>query len=177
PPPVPPQVKFTPPVIKKAEEVREDEKPAEQKELETKMASTTNAEGNTTNIEAPPVLEKPNTVENAAPAKEEIFEFVEQNAEFPGGDDALYKYLGEHIHYSNQAREQGITGKVVLTFVVHGGDGSISDVKVIRSLGYGLDEEAIRQVKSMPRWKPAKQNGKDVSSTFTLPIDFRLDEE
>ncbi|HNB82037.1 MAG TPA: energy transducer TonB, partial [Chitinophagaceae bacterium] len=88
-----------------------------------------------------------------------------------------YKYLSENIKYTNSAREQGITGKVILSFVVRGADGSITDVKVVRGLGYGLDEEAIKKVKAMPHWKPARQNGKEVSSTFTLPVDFRLDEE
>lgn len=94
----------------------------------------------------------------------EIFTVVEQQATFPGGVKELNKYLAQNIKYPQQARETGTQGKVYLTFVVEK-DGSITDIKILRDIGSGCGEEAIRVVKSMPRWTPAMQRGKKVSKT------------
>ena len=85
--------------------------------------------------------------------EEEIFTIVEQMPEFPGGTEKLFKYLGKNIEYPPMAKDAGIKGKVYVTFVVDK-DGSITDVKVLRGIGGGCDEEAVRVVKSMPKWKP-----------------------
>ena len=176
PPPVKPQVKFTPPVIKKAEEVRDEEKPPPKQELEKATASTVTVKGDeNAKLEAPDMGPGPATIEPVKEVKDEIFEFVEQEAQFPGGEDALFRYLSEHIKYPNAAREGGIEGRVILSFVVRS-DGNITDVKVSRGIGYGCDEEATRVVKGMPNWKAGKQNGKQVSSTFSLPVVFQLEE-
>jgi protein TonB len=95
--------------------------------------------------------------------------------DFPGGEDALAAYLGKNIKYPKQANEAGIQGRVVLNFVVNE-DGDISDIKVARGIGYGCDQEAMRVVNSMPKWKPGKQNGKAVKVSFSLPIMFQLEE-
>lgn len=107
------------------------------------------------------------------PVVETIFDVVEEQAEFPGGTAKLYEYLGQNLKYPAMAREAGVQGKVYVQFVVFK-DGNIGDVKVIRGIGSGCDEEAIRVVKSMPKWTPGKQRKVPVSSRFTLPIVFRL---
>ena len=102
-----------------------------------------------------------------------IFDVVEQNAQFPGGDEACYKWLSEHIKYPSICQEQGIQGRVFVSFVVNK-DGSIVDVKVMRSPDENLSKEAERVVKLMPKWKPARQGNKTVRSRFNLPVMFRL---
>lgn len=113
------------------------------------------------------------TEDEPEPVAEEIFTFVEEYPEFPGGDKALREYILNNIKYPEVARTSGITGTVYVQFVVEK-DGSISDVKVVRGIGGGCDEEAVRVVKSMPRWKPGKQRGQPVRVYFTLPIEFKL---
>ena len=105
--------------------------------------------------------------------EEEIFTIVENMPEFPGGTTALFKYLGKNIKYPAMAKDAGIKGKVYVTFVVDR-DGSIADVKVLRGIGGGCDEEAVRVVKSMPKWAPGKQRGKAVRVQYNLPINFIL---
>ena len=103
---------------------------------------------------------------------EEIFEFVEQQPEFPGGAAEMYNYLGKEVKYPEMAREAGIQGKVYVKFVVKK-DGSIGEVKVVRGVHKTLDREAIRAIKSMPKWTAGEQRGKKVSVWFTLPVNFR----
>lgn len=106
-------------------------------------------------------------------AEEEIFQVVEEQPEFPGGAAAMYKYLQENIQYPDAARNANLTGKVYVSFVVEK-DGSISNAVVKRDIGGGCGAEAVRVVKSMPKWKPGKQRGKAVRSAFTLPVNFNL---
>lgn len=101
------------------------------------------------------------------------FKIVEEEAEFPGGYGKLIEYLAKSIQYPQQALETGTKGGVMLTFVVEK-DGSITDIKVIRDIGSGCGQEAIRVVKEMPKWKPAKQRGKVVRQQFVLPVSFDL---
>jgi protein TonB len=105
--------------------------------------------------------------------EEEIFTIVEKMPSFPGGVDALFYYLGSNISYPDMAKDARIEGKVYITFVVDR-DGSIADVKVLRGIGGGCDEEAIRVVKSMPSWDPGEQRGKKVRVQYNLPINFVL---
>lgn len=109
----------------------------------------------------------------AKPKEEEIFVAVEQRAEFPGGTAALMKYLSSHLHYPEAATQNDVQGKVVLQFVVEK-DGSVGAVTVLKGLDRDCDREAIRVVKSMPKWQPGKNNGVPVRSYFQLPITFRL---
>ena len=106
--------------------------------------------------------------------EQHIFMVVEQMPFFPGGQGALMKYLAEHIKYPELAKESGIQGRVFINFVVEP-DGSIDHVKVLRGIGGGCDEEAVRVVKSMPRWIPGKQRGKPVRVSFNLPVKFTLE--
>lgn len=98
---------------------------------------------------------------------------LEQYPEFPGGEDALFNYLSAHIKYPSKAIENEREGKVVIGFVVNK-DGEIDEMSVLKSLGYGCDEEAMRVIKDMPKWKAGKNNGKPVKVYYTLPIHFEL---
>ena len=102
-----------------------------------------------------------------------IFDVVEENASFPGGDAECMKWLQEHIKYPAICQEQGVQGRVTVAFVVNR-DGTIVDVKVVRSPDPNLAKEAERVVKLMPKWKPARQGNKTVRSRFNLPVMFRL---
>ena len=103
----------------------------------------------------------------------EIFTVVEQMPEFPGGMNRLAEYLATNIRYPQLARESGIQGRVFINFVVEA-DGSVTNVRVIRSLGGGCDEEAMRVVRNMPRWTPGRQRGRAVRVSYNLPVNFRL---
>lgn len=105
--------------------------------------------------------------------KGQVYTFVEQMPEFPGGQSALLAYLQKNIRYPNDAREQGIQGKVFLSFVVDEA-GRVKDVDVKKGVHPSLDKEALRVVKAMPLWKPGKHEGKPVAVRFTLPISFKL---
>jgi TonB family protein len=107
---------------------------------------------------------------------EEVFVFVEELPEFPGGSEARLKFLQENLNYPQQAKEKGIQGTVYVKFVVEK-DGSISDAKIIRGIGAGCDEEVLRVVKLMPKWKPGKQRGKAVRVYFNMPVKFTLTKE
>ncbi len=107
------------------------------------------------------------------PVEAEIFTVVEESPGFPGGDEKLYEFLAKNMKYPQMARESGIQGVVYVTFVVEP-DGSISNVRVLRDIGGGCGEEAIRVVKAMPRWTPGKQRGKAVRVQFNLPVKFTL---
>ena len=113
-----------------------------------------------------------------APVEEEeeevVFVVVENMPEFPGGQQALFKYLSENVKYPVIAQENGIQGRVICQFVVNK-DGAIVDIEVVRSSGdASLDKEAIRVIKSMPKWKAGKQRGKPVRVKYTLPVNFKL---
>ncbi|MCB2221533.1 MAG: energy transducer TonB [Bacteroidetes bacterium] len=102
-----------------------------------------------------------------------IFQVVEEQPTFPGGMEALYKYLGESINYPQIAREAGIDGPVYIKFIVWQ-DGSIRNIQLERGIGGGCDEEAFRVVKAMPNWIPGKQRSKPVNVQMVLPVNFKL---
>ncbi|MCW5912033.1 MAG: energy transducer TonB [Cyclobacteriaceae bacterium] len=104
---------------------------------------------------------------------DQIFSVVEETAEPKGGMPAFYKYVGEKMKYPAQARRMGVEGRVFVEFVVNR-DGSIVDVKAIKGIGAGCDEEAVRVVQSAPSWKPGKQRGKPVRQKMVIPIIFKL---
>lgn len=167
PPPLKSTVKFTPPVIKPDEEVREEDQPPIQEEMKDKDAGAKTQEGDPNGV--PDGLGK--EVVEEAPATP--FTIVEQMPEFPGGEGELMKYLGQKIVYPPIAKDNGIQGKVYVNFVVDA-NGDIRDAKVVRGIGGGCDEEALRVVKSMPKWKAGKQNGRTVPVYYNLPIKFTL---
>lgn len=108
--------------------------------------------------------------------EEEIFVAVEQQPEFPGGTAALMKWLANNVRYPQMALENGISGRVIVKFVVEK-DGSVSGVTLVRGVDKDLDREAIRVVKSMPKWQPGKNNGQAVRCYFNLPVNFKLAEQ
>ena len=111
--------------------------------------------------------------EEEVAAEEEVFLVVEDDPEFPGGLDALSLFIANNIKYPQLAKENNIEGRVYVTFVVEK-DGSVGQVKVLRDIGGGCGQEAVRVVKSMPKWKPGKQRGKPVRTQFNLPVSFTL---
>jgi protein TonB len=104
---------------------------------------------------------------------EEIMLFPETQPSFPGGIDAFYQYLGESVVYPKQAIRQGVSGKVFVEFVVDK-DGSLSQIKVLKGIGAGCDEEALRVIENSPRWNPGKQRGRAVRVRMVVPISFKL---
>jgi len=114
-------------------------------------------------------------VQAAAPEEEsdQIFTIVEESASPKGGMAAFYKFVGEKIKYPPQARRMGIEGRVFVEFVI-AKDGTLTEVKAIKGIGAGCDEEAVRIVQSSPPWNPGKQRGKPVKQRYTLPIIFKL---
>ena len=170
-------VKFTAPVIKKDEEVKEeDEIKLDEVQKSDKAVGAFTVEGNDEVGGA--VLKAKEDIAAPEPPKHvveetKIFTVVEQMPMYPGGDAALMGYLRDNIHYPTVAAENGVQGRVVVGFVVER-DGSITDVKVLRSVDPSLDREAMRVVKSMPRWTPGKQNGSAVRVKYQVPVTFRL---
>ena len=112
-------------------------------------------------------------VEEEEVEEEEVFMVVEEAPEFPGGTQECMKWLGKNIVYPQISAEQGIQGRVTVSFVVNK-DGSIVDATILRGVDPYLDKEALRVVNKMPKWKPGKQRGKPVRVKFNLPITFRL---
>ncbi len=126
-------------------------------------------------VEQNEVLEEyvaPEVVEEEV-VEQEIFKIVEEMPAFPGGEAKLMEYVAKNVKYPQIARETGVQGRVYVNFVVEP-DGSVSNVSVLRGIGGGCDEEAIRVVKSMPKWKPGKQRGKAVRVSYMLPVNFKL---
>jgi protein TonB len=105
--------------------------------------------------------------------EQEIFQIVEEMPSFPGGEAKLMEFVAKNIKYPQIARETGIQGRVFVGFVVEP-DGSISNVKLLRGIGGGCDEEAMRVIKSLPKWKPGKQRGKAVRVSYQIPVFFKL---
>jgi len=114
----------------------------------------------------------PEVVEDEV-VEQEIFKIVEEMPSFPGGEAKLMEYVAKNVKYPQIARETGIQGRVFVNFVVEP-DGSVSNVSVLRGIGGGCDEEAMRVVKNMPKWKPGKQRGKPVRVQYMLPVNFKL---
>ena len=156
PPPPPPP----PPAPTTVLEIVEDDEDVEEVEMED-----TEAEEDT----KVDVIEQP----EERVEEEQIFTIVEQMPSFPGGEEALFKYLGKSIKYPQMAADAGISGVVYVTFVVDK-DGKVKDAKVLRGIGGGCDEEALRVVNNMPPWQPGKQRGKPVKVQYNLPIRFTL---
>ncbi len=107
------------------------------------------------------------------PDKDGVYQIVEEMPKFPGGENALMDYVAKNVVYPKEAQEKGISGRVFVGFIVEK-DGSVSEVKVLRGIGGGCDEESIRVVKAMPKWKPGKQDGKPVRVSYQMPINFKL---
>lgn len=168
-------VKFTAPVIKKDDEVKpEDELKTQDELMNTKTAigaldvkGNDDANGEVLKIKEAVAQPEPK------PEVEKVFDVVEQMPSFPGGPSALMEWLSNNVKYPVVAQENGVQGRVVVSFVVER-DGSITDVKVVRGVDPSLDREASRVVRAMPRWIPGKQNGSAVRVKYNVPVAFRL---
>ena len=171
--------KFTAPVIKKDDLVKEDNQVKQMDQLDDKAAvgnkdvegvkdRTVEAIRNDIAVATPPPPPAPKPE-----VSNKVFDVVEEMPSFPGGNAALMNFLNNNIKYPVVAQENGVQGRVIIGFVVER-DGSITDVKVMRSVDPSLDREAQRVVKAMPKWKPGKQNGSAVRVKFTVPVTFKL---
>ena len=160
-------IKFTPPEV--TEEKVEDIPPPQEKLEETKAAEVTQ-EGD------PDALVVADT-KNEVIEDNQVYDLVaiQEQPGFPGGDAELFKFLQKNIQFPPVEKENGIQGKVFITFVVDK-DGSVTSVEIYKGLkgGPGCDKEAVRVVKMMPKWSPGKQNGKSVKVRYILPIHFKL---
>lgn len=180
PPPEPPkprveQVRFPPPVVKPDNEIKEKDPPT-QKDLEVKDPGPKDQKGDPTqevridepvgNSDTKAAVEDPN----------QIFVSVENPSTYPGGIEKFYEYLQKSIRYPAVARENNVQGKVFVQYVVEK-DGSLTDIKVVRGIGSGCDEEAVRVLKNSKKWTPGMQNGRPVRSQYTIPISFTLQEQ
>ncbi|MCU0423634.1 MAG: energy transducer TonB [Bacteroidia bacterium] len=169
PPPLKSTVKFTPPEIKPDQEVP-DEPPPTQDDMKDKDAGTQTVEGDANGVDLS-LIPTGNGDGVTGEAEPEILTFAEQPAEFNGD---VYEWLGNNLNYPDMAKQAGVEGKVNVEFVVNE-DGSISDVKAVgKKANWGFDESAVEAVKRMPKWKPAKQNGKAARLRMTIPIKFQL---
>jgi protein TonB len=164
PPPVQQTIKFTPPKVVKDEEVQEP--PPTQEEVKDVQVSTETHEGEKV-VDLPP--------ENPVVSEDEgkIFTIVEEMPTFPGGEDKMIEYIAKNTKYPPVARENDIKGRVFVNFYIDK-EGKVQGVKLIRGIGGGCDEEALRVVRSMPPWKPGKQNGRPVNVYYNLPVNFTL---
>ncbi len=183
PPPTPPPptrstIQFVPPIIKKDEQVADQEPPTVEEVIETKADVGKETKQGTD--DAPPeIIDNPieaKVVDAPVRQEEKTFEMfdIQKPPSFPGGEAELLKYLAENIKYPPLARENNIQGQVVLSFVV-GKRGEIMDVTIIKDIGGGCGKEAVRVVESMPRWIPGEANGNPVKVRFVLPVRFKLE--
>lgn len=185
PPPSAPTNRFVDPVVKPDESVKNEEKMTAQKDIIHQPDTKTNTEGDpnkpvtdnkenkpaTTDKPTAPVVEKTTKTVNNPPI---IHTFAEVMPEFEGGQKALMKYLAKHIKYPSVAIENQIEGTVFVEFIVNE-DGNVSSPRVVRgNLGGGCEEEALRVIGKLPKWKAGKQNGKAVKVRYTVPVKFQL---
>lgn len=162
--PPPPEPEELPEEITDEFTVVEDDKKVDAVEFKSEDDQNSKVE-----IHQAPVV----VVEVEEEEEDKIFDVVEENPEFPGGMSALNKYFRENVKYPVMAQEMNIQGKVLVKFTVWK-DGSIRDAQIVRSADKSLDQEALRLVSRMPKWKPGKQRGKPVNCKFTVPVTFKL---
>jgi len=171
-------VRNLPLVVMPEADVVDEVLPPTTDELQDATSGTQTAEGTgDIDVIAPPESNAPTVTEKAieaAPKTDEVFISVEQYPEYPGGLEAMRSFLSKNLAYPRAASSAGVSGRVYVSFVVNT-DGSLTDVQVLKGIGFGCDEEAVRVVKKMPSWKPGKQSGRSVRVKFNLPISFTLE--
>lgn len=177
PPPPPPKlttIKFTPPVVKKDEEVKKQEVP-DQEELKEKTVATVTVQGNTNAPDLSALVQGDGDKVVEAVVENKVYTYVEQMPQLPGGggNGAIVAAIQKAVKYPSQALRNQVEGRIFVSFTVNA-QGEVSDVKVVKGLGSGLDEETIRAVKTLPKFIPGKQNGRAVSVSFTVPITFKI---
>ena len=175
PPPLKSTIKFTAPVIKKDEEVSEDEEIKSQDELAARgntAISVADVIGND-EIDGQDIADFKDFIAPEA-EEEEVYISVEEMPMFPGGDEALMKYIRDHLNYPQTAIERGLEGRVTLRFVVNK-EGYVQDVTVLRGVHELLDREAVRVIQSLPRFAPGRMNGNAVNVYYNVPVVFHLE--
>ncbi|MDL2262561.1 TonB family protein [Bacteroidales bacterium OttesenSCG-928-I21] len=177
PPPLKSSIKFTAPVIKKREEIAEEDEMKDQKDLiQAKETISTHDIVGTDEEHGKDIAELNEIMQENldAPPGQPAFTIVEQMPQFPGGEGELLKYISKSLRYPAVSQENGIQGKVTVRFVVSK-TGEVTNVEILRSSVDGpCDKEAIRVIQSMPKWIPGKQNGVNVNVYYVVPITFRL---
>ncbi|MCP9754820.1 energy transducer TonB [Lacihabitans sp. CCS-44] len=150
--------------------------PPTQEDMDGKAISNKTVDGNESAemMSPPPAPEITRTINMDEPDEQKVFISVEQQPQFPNGEKEMYKFLSQNINYPATAVRANVSGKVYLKFVVEK-DGSIANIEIVKGIGFGCDEEAIKVIKSMPNWSPGKQNGKAVRVYFNMPVVYRLD--
>lgn len=154
-------------------EIVDDDTEIEEEEIQTSEDTHEAITGPSGPQVTGPVMTGPIGPVEEASDEDQVYEVVENNPEFPGGDEALMAYLQKNIKYPAIAQDNGIQGRVIIEFVVNR-DGSVVDPKVMKSLDPSCDKEAMRVIKAMPKWKPGRQRGKAVRVKFRVPVLFRL---
>lgn len=161
-------------IVEDSEVTKEDEVKTQEDLAQTETAfGATDFDKGTDDVTVVREIREEVVVEEKKPEPEKIFTAVEESPKFPGGDAELYKWLSKNIRYPEMAAQNNIQGRVTVQFVVEK-DGSIGEVKVVRGKDPDLDKEAVRVVKSLPKFIPGKMNGQSVRVWYTLPIMFKL---
>lgn len=172
PPDLKSSVKFTAPVIKKDEEVTDENALKSQEELTKNTAAISLADVKGSEKGTVDIADvKANVTQEV---EEKVYTVIEQMPQFPGGENELLSYIGKNLKYPVIAQENGIQGKVIVRFVVTK-TGAVDKVEVVRQLDPACDKEAMRVIRSLPKFIPGKQNGVNVSVWYTLPITFKLE--
>ena len=174
PPALKSSIKFTAPVIKKDEEVTEEDEIKSQTELtESKVTiSIADVKGND-ELNGKDIAELKEVIVKTTESENKPYTMVEQMPQFPGGNEALLTHIAKSLRYPTVSAEQGVQGKVILRFVVTA-LGTVEDVEVLRSLDPHCDKEAVRVIAGLPKWIPGRQNGHNVPVYYTVPIIFKL---
>lgn len=171
-------VRNVPLVVMPEADVVEETLPPTTDQLQDATSGIRTAEGTgDIDVIAAPEASAPTIAEKAVeaePKTEAPFVVVEQQPEYPGGMDALRNFLGKNLNYPRQAASAGVSGRVYVSFVVNT-DGSLTDLQVVKGIGFGCDEEAVRVMRRMPNWRPGKQAGRAVRVKYNLPISFTLE--
>lgn len=171
PPPLKSTIAFLPPVVKPDEQVSNDVVPTVE-DLKKVDPGAKTQEGQEGGVDYS-LIETQEKIVEAPKEEAQVFTYVEEMPTFPGGEDAFYSYVGKQIQYPEIAKRAGVEGKVYIQFVVRT-DGKVTDVTVAKGIGAGCDEEAVRVVRSMPNWKPGRQNGHPVNVKISVPIVYKL---
>ena len=162
----PVRVSFTIPITFKIREMDDEHN------TKVKIVQADDEKGHSCKVETATFPDNP-AKEKMQPDKNGVYQIVEEMPVFPGGEQALMDYVSKNVVYPNEAQEKGISGRVFVSFIVEK-DGSVNEVEVVRGIGGGCDEEAVRVIKALPKWKPGKMKGKPVRVSYMMPIVFRL---
>ncbi|MEZ5013275.1 MAG: energy transducer TonB [Chitinophagales bacterium] len=163
-------MRFVEMVAVEDEQVADDDEPIQIDNIKDDISNVTQEGDDDAEVQ---ILSEPVVVDEPVVESKKVYEFLEQMPEYPGGVKKLYEYIANHIEYPRMARDNGVEGTVYLKFIVDE-TGAVSDVQLLRGIGAGCDEEAMRVIRGMPKWTPGKQNGKPAAVWYKLPVKFTL---